>query len=355
MESLYNKYRPRQFSDILGNDTLIEIIKGKILKGNFPHVCLLSGSPGNGKTTTARIIAKALNCPNRKAGEPCNQCDSCLSADKESNLNIEEINAGLENKVVDVEALIEKSAYASIGKEGKRVIILDECHRMRGDAQSCLLKILEDTPEHIYFLLCTSEARSMSEALQSRSAQFRFNAPGYDDKFWSLKDIAQQENITISDDCLSMIIRNSDGMRETIQLLDQCQDLAEITPEKLADLLGDIPENQLLGLILAIAQRDIDKILLLSEEIFKAKLAPDQIGHRFLSFYKEILRLKISQAEAPKNLQPIIKAYDLAKLEKHFRILMQFSKAPSYQAQNWLECLILSLAYESDFSLEGIY
>ena len=354
MESLYNKYRPRQFSDILGNDTLIEIIKGKILKGNFPHVCLFSGSPGNGKTTTARIIAKALNCPNRKAGEPCNNCQSCKSADSESNLNIEEINAGIENKVADMEELLSKSAYAPI-QNGKRVMILDECHRMAGAAQSCLLKILEDTPEHIYFLLCTSEPRSMGEAIQSRSAQFRFNAPSHDDKFWALKDIAQAENIGISDDCLRMLIRNSDGMRETIQLLDQCQDLAEITPEKLADLLGDIPENQLLGLILAIAQRDIDKILLLSEEIFKAKLAPDQIGHRFLSFYKEILRLKISQAEAPKNLQPIIKAYDLGKLEKHFRILMQFSKAPSYQAQNWLECLILSLAYESDFSLEGIY
>lgn len=358
-ETLHTKYRPKLFQDILGNDSLVEVITYGIRTGKLPHTLLITGTPGNGKTTTARIIAKSLNCQHRSPqGEPCNTCDSCLSADTNSNMNISEMDCGLQNRLEDIRQLHTQTDYGA-SRGGKLVVIMDEVHRLQHTSQSALLKKLEEAPEYCYFILVTSEDQKLSKAIHSRCTRYYFQAPSYKERLELLAEIANQEEIELTPEGLSILVRRGEGVRDTIQNLTLCQGLSDLSAESIANHLKDIADSTIIGLAMAIYDQDITKVCTIWGELDKAE--SDLIMCRLLECYKQVLRDKALTAFDKKHTpdtkyQKILDTYDLDTLKKHFKILSQWERIPkNITSKSWLECLLLSMAMGESFDIDGVF
>lgn len=221
-QALYRKYRPKNFSDVYGQDHVISTLKNEISENRISHAYLFTGSRGTGKTTCAKILAKAVNCEHPVHSEPCNECEVCRGLDSGTIYDVVEIDAASNNGVDNIRDLREEANYTpSRGKY--RVYIIDEVHMLSTGAFNALLKTLEEPPAHVIFILATTEVHKLPSTILSRCQRFDFKRIQPETMAVRLKEVAGMENISLTDDAAVLIARIADGaLRDGLSILDQC-------------------------------------------------------------------------------------------------------------------------------------
>lgn len=331
-QALYRKYRPAKFDDIVGQDTIVQTLKNAIANNKLTHAYLFSGPRGTGKTSTAKILAKTINCQNLNGFEPCNKCDSCIQINNKQSTDIIEIDAASNNGVDEIREL--KSKVNLVPSNSKyKVYIIDEVHMLSTGAFNALLKTLEEPPSHILFILATTEAYKIPATILSRCQRFDFKKISVNKIIENLKKIVVQENIDIEEDALKEIaILSQGGMRDSISLLDQVISYCpnNITCQDVHDINGTIGNEEMSNIIKLILNNNITNLLKKFDEL-------DDKGKNLIKLIEELIY--------------------------YLRNLLVFKIAPDYfektEQQNYLELSSdinqeLLLSYIHQFS-EAIY
>ena len=253
-QALYRKWRPKTFADVVGQEHITETLQRQVAEGRLSHAYLFTGTRGTGKTTCAKILARAVNCEHPENGNPCNRCPSCLGIESGRLLDVVELDAASNNGVDSVRALRDEAIY-SPAQVKKRVYIVDEVHMLSTPAFNALLKILEEPPEHLMFILATTELHKVPATILSRCQRFSFRRIQPKDIVGRLNYIAGQENIDLKEDGAALLARLSDGaLRDALSLLDQCAAAGgAIDANAVLDavgLAGNVQTAQLMSLIL---------------------------------------------------------------------------------------------------------
>jgi DNA polymerase-3 subunit gamma/tau len=257
------KWRPQTFADLVGQSHVTETLQNAIKNGRVAHAYIFSGARGVGKTTAARILAKALNCVHGPTPEPCGVCDSCKEIAAGTSLDVIEIDAASNRGIDQIRELREMVRYAPAAARHK-VVILDEAHMLTGEASNALLKTLEEPPDRVIFVMATTEPENLEDTIRSRSQHFHFRALTFNEITSRLKFIAGEEKIKIDDGALSVIARMAEGsMRDSLSLLEQarayCGD--DIEDQAVRELLGVVPEDALEELVEAIHTQSAERAL----------------------------------------------------------------------------------------------
>ncbi|MGN0461150.1 MAG: DNA polymerase III subunit gamma/tau, partial [Ruminococcus sp.] len=219
---LYRKWRPEKFSDVYGQPQVTKTLKNEIKNGRINHAYLFTGSRGTGKTTCAKILAKAVNCHDSHEGEPCGKCQNCVDFQEGNLLDVVEMDAASNRGIEDIRVLIEESAF-SPSKGKYRVYIIDEVHMLTEPAFNALLKTLEEPPAHVVFILATTEVHKLPQTILSRCQRFDFHRIAPEDIAERLMYVAQQENVTITKEAALLTAVIADGaMRDSLSIMDRC-------------------------------------------------------------------------------------------------------------------------------------
>lgn len=261
--SLYRKYRPKTFDDVVGQEHITRALQNQIVLDKIGHAYLFTGSRGIGKTSIARIFAKAVNCLNNKNGSPCGECASCKQLENESDINIIEIDAASNNKVDDIRELREKVKFLPVNAKYK-VYIIDEVHMLTDSAFNALLKTLEEPPSYVIFILATTEAHKLPATILSRCIRFDFRLVAASDLVKLLQSILDKENISYDNEALKMIASAGEGsVRDTLSIADCVIAFAngKITKEAVMKVLGTTDYQLLLKYYDLLQSKDIGGML----------------------------------------------------------------------------------------------
>jgi DNA polymerase-3 subunit gamma/tau len=260
--SLYRKHRPQQFSDIVGQEHIKTTLANALRQGSFSHAYIFAGPKGSGKTTTARLLAKALNCTGRditKSIEPCEKCTSCVEITAGRSMDVMEIDAASNRGIDEMRDLREKINFAPTSSQYK-VYVIDECHMLTKEAFNALLKTLEEPPKHAVFILATTELHKVPATILSRAQLFDFKKAKIDEVMCLLESVAKKEKIKIEHPALQLVARLAYGAyRDALTLLDQVASIAtdkEITLLEVQQVLGQATEQSVWDLVEALAQKD---------------------------------------------------------------------------------------------------
>ena len=257
------KWRPQTFADLVGQEHVTNTLANAIKNNRVAHAYIFSGARGVGKTTAARILAKAMNCVNGPTPEPCGVCDACKEIAAGTSLDVIEIDAASNRGIDQIRELREMVRYAPAAARSK-VVILDEAHMLTGEASNALLKTLEEPPDRVIFVMATTQPEDLEDTIRSRSQHFHFRALTFNEITDRLNFIAEKENLKIDHGALSVIGRMAEGsMRDALSLLEQtrayCGD--NITDRAVRELLGVVPEDALQELVEAIAEQSAERAL----------------------------------------------------------------------------------------------
>ena len=273
--SLYRRYRPRCFADMKGQGHVVAALQNAVRQNRVFHAYLLSGPRGTGKTTAARILAKALNCEQIDDGEPCCKCDSCLSIDKGNSFDLHELDAASNNKVDDIRDLLSKVALGTPGRT--KVYLLDEVHMLTSGAENALLKTLEEPPDHVVFVMATTEPHKVVETVRSRSQHLELNLLPTDQLRELLEEIAQDAGLEVDDEGLNQAIREAKGSaRDALSALDKIVAGGSSVQGSFIDDLLD-----------GIAASDSKKLLKVINEAIGTGKEPRLVGENLLSSLRE--------------------------------------------------------------------
>lgn len=269
-QALYRKYRPQTFDDVSGQAAVTQTLKTQLMSGRMSHAYLFTGSRGTGKTSCAKILAKAVNCLHPDNGNPCNACEACRAIDSGSCMDVLEIDAASNNGVDNVRDLRDDAIYTP-SQVKMRVYIIDEVHMLSISAFNALLKIIEEPPEHLLFILATTELHKVPATILSRCQRFSFRRISQEDIAARLQYVAYQENIDLDDSAARVLARLADGgMRDGLSLLDQCASATtgELTAERVYACLGIAGEQKCGELMGYIAAHDTRKALELFNRLY---------------------------------------------------------------------------------------
>lgn len=302
-KALYRVYRPKNFEGVVGQEHIVKTLKNQIKNNNIGHAYLFSGTRGTGKTSTAKIFARAVNCLNPINEEPCNECEICKDTLNDNIMDIVEIDAASNNSVDDIRELRESVKYTP-SKAKYKVYIIDEVHMLSQGAFNALLKTLEEPPSYVIFILATTEPHKIPATILSRCQRFDFKRVSSKDIANRMEYICKKENIEAEDKALSLIARNSQGaLRDALSILDQCMSFGndKIEYDDVIELLGTVNIDELFELSQAIMDENTKKSLqILNEFIIWGKdirnLINDLIDH-----FRNIMVCKVS-----KDLEEII-------------------------------------------------
>jgi DNA polymerase-3 subunit gamma/tau len=309
------KWRPQTFADVVGQQHVTRTLENAIATGRVAHAYIFSGARGVGKTTTARILAKALNCAKGPTPTPCNECDSCGEITAGNSLDVLEIDAASNRGIDQVRELREMVRYAPSGGRYK-VVILDEAHMLTTEASNALLKTLEEPPEKVVFVMATTEPDNLADTIRSRSQHFHFRALSFAEIVAALEGIARKENLDADAGAIAVMARAADGsLRDGMSLLEQarayCGD--KITQAQVRDLLGVVPAEVLDELVGAIEARSTDRALALVHRLLSEGQNLQQFCREAIGHFRNLLIVRACGADSELVTAP---AEDRARLAK---------------------------------------
>jgi len=294
--SLYRKWRPKKFQEVVGQAHITRTLKNAVFYKRISHAYLFSGPRGTGKTTTARILAKALNCPDNKEGEPCGLCSLCKEIQDGKSMDVIEIDAASNRGIDEIRELRERVKYAPV--RGKyKVYIIDEVHMLTPQAFNALLKTLEEPPPHIVFVLATTEPYKLLPTILSRCQRFDFKRITSAEVIYYLKKVAQGENVKIEEEALNLIVRAATGsLRDAISLLDQLISYAgeNISSKDTSELLGFLPQRELLDLTRNILKGNLPEVISILRIANDLGKDTEQLIDSLLDLWRDLLVLKLS-------------------------------------------------------------
>lgn len=274
--SLYRRYRPQTFADVVGQGHVTRTLQNALAEDRMAHACLFSGPRGTGKTSTARILAKALNCETAPTREPCNLCPSCLEITEGSSLDVIEIDAATHGSVDDARDLRDKVAYASAGGRWK-VYILDECHMLTAAANNALLKVLEEPPSHVIFVFATTEPSKVLQTVLDRCQRYEFRSLEPEAVAARILHVCAAEGVTIEEAAVSLLAgRSSGSMRDVLGLLEQAimYSGGTVSAENIARLFGSVSDEILFEAIDLISERDVGACFAYTDRLIRSGQEP---------------------------------------------------------------------------------
>ena len=329
--ALYRKFRPLTFSEMVGQEHITKTLRNQIIAGRVGHAYLLNGVRGTGKTSTAKILARAINCLNPIDGEPCNECEICKAALAGSLTDIVEMDAASNNSVEDIRTIREEVNFLpTVAKY--RVYIIDEVHMLSTGAFNALLKTLEEPPEHVKFILATTEPQKLPATILSRCQRIDFKKIPDSDIIKRLKIVCEESNLKATDEALKVIAVLSEGaLRDALSILERCiQDgTNEITENKIKDLVGIPKFDSINELTTNIIENDAIKCLNKIEEIINTGKDASNILWEIIKYLRDILLYKTSKNEGIYSKEEIEKINELstkASKERLIKLIYEFSK-----------------------------
>ena len=329
--ALYRTFRPMTFGEMVGQEHITKTIKNQIINDRVGHAYLFNGGRGTGKTTTAKILARAMNCLNPKDGEPCNECEICKSAIEGSLTDLVEMDAASNNSVEDVREIREAVNFLPT-KAKYRVYIIDEVHMLSTGAFNALLKTLEEPPKHVKFILATTEPQKIPATILSRCQRFDFKRVSNEDIIKRLKIVCNESKIEITDNALNLIaVLAEGGMRDALSILERCNQDGdnEITEEKIRDLVGIPALTSIKQISEGILNTDAVSTLNIVENVLKEGKDINQLLLEVMKYVKDILVFKSTgKAEiySKEEVENINKIADLASKEELIKIICDLSE-----------------------------
>lgn len=335
--ALYREWRPQTFSDVVAQKQVVFPLKQSIINGEIGHAYLFSGTRGTGKTSTAKIFAKAVNCLHPNNGDPCNECEICKGINDGSLLDVIEIDAASNNSVDNIRRITEEIVFMPTRAKYK-VYIIDEVHMLSSGAFNALLKTLEEPPAHAIFILATTEPHRIPATVISRCLRFDFRRIPQQEIIENLKKIAEANALEIEDAALSVIAQLSEGaMRDAISLLDQAKSgiTPPITREALFDMIGIVQDQFLLLLFEALLHSDIKEMLHLVQQMVMSGKDLERFITEFAQFLRNILVSKVTGSTdewfgfTDEDLQKSLQLMDSISAERILQWIEHISKLSS--------------------------
>jgi len=357
--ALYRKFRPQTFEQIKGQDHVVTALRNQLIKGRIGHAYLFTGTRGTGKTSAAKILAKAVNCLDLKNGEPCNACENCLSVNAGSFVDVAEVDAASNNGVDDIRRIIEDVRYTPV--RGKyKVFIIDEAHMITGAAFNAFLKTLEEPPAYAVFILATTEPHKLPITILSRCQRYDFRRITTDQIAGNLTRIVTEEGVEAQDKALRYIARLGDGsMRDAISLLDKCIAFNlgnALTYENVLDTLGTVDTEVFSRLFGSITQGDVLAVLQTIDRASADGRDLTQFVTEFIRYIRNLLMIRTAGIEDPdmlgisrENMEQMLRDRNLAGPEvliRYIRILSELLNRIRYASdkQILIEVSMIQLA-----------
>lgn len=333
--ALYRKYRPQTFEDVCGRDAIVRTLKNQIISGRIGHSYLFCGTRGTGKTTIAKIFAKAVNCEHPVDGNPCGECRTCRAISEDADLNVVEMDAASNNGVDDVRNIIEQVSYSPT--QGRyRVFIIDEVHMLSNPAFNALLKTLEEPPAYAIFILCTTEPNKLPMTILSRCQRYDFGRMPVQTIVDRLKVICSRENINAEERAIQYIASAADGsMRDGLSILDQCNAFNYgndvLTYERTLEILGAVDARVFSNLYRCVHKSDVRGALDILNQILAQGRELVQFVTDYISYLRNVMLLKASEETASSldvssdNLQRMLEDARSSELNEIIRYINVFS------------------------------
>ncbi len=314
------KWRPQTFAEIVGQQHVTRTLENAIQNDRVAHAYIFSGARGVGKTTTARILAKALNCAKGPTPNPCNECASCREIAAGSSLDVLEIDAASNRGIDQVRELRDMVRYAPVGGRYK-VIILDEAHMLTDEASNALLKTIEEPPDKVVFVMATTEPEELVDTIRSRSQHFHFRALSFMEITTALQGIASKEALKIEPGAIAVMARTADGsLRDALSLIEQARAYcgATIMEAQVRELLGIVPAEVLEELVAAIENRSTDRVLGLVHRLLAEGQNLQQFCREAISHFRNILVARVCGADSDLIAAPAEERPKLARAAARF-------------------------------------
>ncbi|MBP0961949.1 MAG: DNA polymerase III subunit gamma/tau [Oscillospiraceae bacterium] len=323
--ALYRKWRPLTFDDVVSQPHITTTLRNQIINGKTAHAYLFTGSRGTGKTTCARIFAKAINCEHNSGGAPCLECDICHDADNFALSDIIEIDAASNNGVDDIRDLREGAVFTPERCKYK-VYIIDEVHMLSVNAFNALLKIMEEPPEYVKFILATTEIHKVPATIASRCQRYDFRRILPEDIAKRLLYIASQEKIALDDEAAFLIAKIADGgMRDALSLLDQCIAFSDnVTAETVSMAAGIAGRDQIFGIMESISEKDPAKAVSFIDELYAGSKDMSRLCEELIFQFRNLMLIKIDQKDTglvtcmPDELEKLKKLAEKTELQDIF-------------------------------------
>jgi DNA polymerase-3 subunit gamma/tau len=357
--ALYRAWRPQTFQDMVGQQHIVQTLQNAIRENRLSHAYLFSGPRGTGKTSAAKILAKAVNCEHGPSPEPCNECSQCERITSGSVMDVVEIDAASNRGVEEIRDIRDKVKYSPT-EVRRKVYIIDEVHMLTTEAFNALLKTLEEPPGHVMFVLATTEPHRLPPTIISRCQRFDFRRVSLEEQAGHLREICTGEKIAAEEEALRYIARLSDGgMRDAISLLDQISSFTggQVTLQQAIEATGGLPSEQFARLAIAVREKDAAKVLHEIDGMMKAGKSADKCLEQLMHYFRDLLLAQLApdagdssgRVADPKELKEMSNGFSRERLFAIIDLLNRYQSEMKYAAhpQTMFEIALLKLCSDN--------